>query len=192
MEIPPQDVTRLLIAWSHGDETARDQLFSAVYGELRKIAHNRLRGERQGRSLLTSDLVHEAFLRLVKPEQVNWHNRAHFFAFSAKIMRRILINHARDQKALKRGGGMITLTLDEAVDVAKQEDVDLVALDEALKLLETLDPRQLQIVELRYFAGLTIDETAAVMGISKATVSREWDHAKLWLHNEISRVGEKP
>ncbi len=183
----PQDVTQLLVAWNQGNPAALDQLLPVVYGELRRLARNYLRRERPDHTLQATALVHEAYLRLIDQNQVTWQNRAHFFGVAAQMMRRILVNHALAKKAEKRGGLQHKLSLDEAVSFAEQREVDLVALDDALKTLETIDPQQNRIVELRFFGGLSIEETAEVLGISPATVKREWRTAKLWLRREISK-----
>lgn len=191
MNASPKAITSLLVAWCQGDQKASDQLFSAVYDELRRLARSHLRHERPNHSLLSSDLVHEAYLRLIDQQQVTWQNRAHFFGIASKMMRRILVNHALARRSAKRGGALVTLSLNEAVNFAEQREVDLVALDDALKDLEKLDPRQCQIVELRFFGGLSIEETAEALGFSPATISREWNFVKLWLHSQVSRVGGK-
>ena len=159
-----------------------------VYGELRRLAQGYLEGERADHTLQATALVHEAYIRLVDWKNVSWQNRAHFFALAAQVMRRILVDHARGKKAEKRGGGGITkLALEEAISFPQQSELDLVALDDALKILAELDPAQSKIVELRFFGGLTIDETAEAMRISPATVKREWQMAKAWLHKQIVR-----
>ncbi len=167
------EVSRLLSAWSRRDAAARDALVPIVYEELRRLAHKYMRGEREGHTLQTTALVNEAYLRLVDLDRMEWRDRAHFFAMAATLMRRILIDHARDRAADKRGGGIIHTPLD-GKEVGSPSGVDVVALDEALNRLAAMDPRQSQIVELRFFGGLTIEETAAVVGISPASVKREW------------------
>lgn len=183
----PQDVTQLLVAWNQGDQAALDQLLPTVYDELRRLARSYLRRERPDHTLQATALVHEAYLRLIDQNQVTWQNRAHFFGIAAQMMRRILVNHALAKKAEKRGGLQHKLSLDEAVSFAQDREVDVVALDDALKTLESLDPQQSRIVELRFFAGLSIEEAAEVLGISPATVKRDWSTAKLWLRREISK-----
>ena len=185
-----QDVTGLLQKWGEGDRDVLNQLLPAVYDELHRMAARYLRHERPDHTFQPTALINEAYVRLVDQKNVKWENRAHFFAIAANIMRRILVDHARGHQAAKRGGSMIKLPLDEAVHRApKQEEMDLVALDEALTQLAKIDPEQSRLVELRYFAGLTIEETAQVMGISPATVKRKWTISRAWLRREISRSG---
>ena len=162
-----------------------DELMPAVYDELRRLAKNYLSHERPGHTLQTTALVHEAYLRLVDQKTVNWQNRGQFFGIAAQMMRRILINHAKERQAKKRQGYATKVSLDEAVSLFEKREVDLLALDEALNGLAALDPQQAQIVELRFFGGLTIDEAADVLGISPATTKREWDSAKLWLRRQL-------
>jgi len=181
-----QEVTRLLIAWRRGEPAALDELIPLVYDELRRIAAHYMRQERRGHTLQTSALVNEAFLRLID-QTVDWRNRAQFFGIAARLMRQILVDHARHHGRAKRGGGQIQVALDEALDVAKTRDADLVALDEALTALAQFDPQQSRVVELRYFGGLTIAETAEVLGVSDSTVEREWNLARAWLLLELSR-----
>lgn len=179
------DVTRLLSDWSNGDRQALDELLPLVYDELRHLASAYLRRERDGHTLQSTALVHEAFLRLVNQHDVQWQGRAHFFGIAAQMIRRILVDHARAQRALKRGAGAVRLELGEALGVAQQRDLDLIALDDALERLATMDQRQSRIVELRFFAGLSVEDTADVMGISPATVKREWSSARAWLFREV-------
>jgi RNA polymerase sigma factor (TIGR02999 family) len=181
-----QEVTRLLIAWRQGEPAALDELVPLVYDELRRIAAHYLRGERRGHTLQTSALVNEAFLRLID-QTVDWRNRAQFFGIAARLMRQILVDHARHRGRTKRGGEQVQVALDEALDVAQTRDADLVALDEALTALAQFDPQQSRVVELRYFGGLTIAETAEVLGVSDSTVEREWNLARTWLLRELSR-----
>jgi RNA polymerase sigma factor (TIGR02999 family) len=181
-----QEVTRLLIAWRQGEPAALDELIPLVYGELRRIAAHYLRQERRGHTLQTSALVNEAFLRLID-QTVDWRNRAQFFGIAARMMRQILVDHARHRGRAKRGGEQVRVALDEALDVAQTPDADLVALDEALTALAQFDPQQSRVVELRYFGGLTIAETAEVLGVSDSTVEREWNLARAWLLRELSR-----
>jgi len=183
----PNDLTQLLHAWRKGDEAARNQLMSLVYDELRRLAGNYLRRERAGHTLQPTALVHEAYLQLIDQSQVSWESRAHFFGAAARLMRRILVDHARAHNAEKRGGGEERLELNEAIGVPEQKDINLLALDDALSELARIDPQQSQIVELRYFGGLSIEETATVLNISPATVKREWSMAKVWLYRQISR-----
>ncbi len=180
-------ITQLLIEWGKGDREAMEKMLPLVYAELRRIAANRLRAERPGHTLQPTALVHEAYLRLVEQQSVNWKNRAQFFGIAAEMMRRILINHALNKKADKRGGGAVKVSL-SAVDVAaKEEGANLLALDEALKKLATFDERRSRIVELKFFGGLSIEEIAEVLGVSDATVVREWSLARSWLYREIGQ-----
>ena len=189
---PHQEVTELLVAWSEGDRAALDALMPVVYDELRRLARNHLSRERSDHTLQTTALVHEAYLRLIDQRSVNWQNRAQFFGIAAQMMRRILINHAKDRHAQKRQGYAAKVSLDEAVSFFEKREVDLMALDEALNGLATLDPQQAQIVELRFFGGLTIDEVSEVLNISPATTKREWDSAKLWLRRQLNSGGNSP
>ena len=185
-----QNVTQLLIGWSNGDREALDALLPVVYQELRKQAANYLRRERVGHTLQTTALIHEAYLKLVDQKNVHWQNRAHFFGIAAQLMRRILVDHARTKKRAKRGGSNIRVSFNEANVLAPSQNLDIVALDEALERLSEIDEQQSRIVELRFFSGLTVEETAAVLAISPATVKRDWSMAKAWLHREISAVIE--
>jgi RNA polymerase sigma factor (TIGR02999 family) len=186
-----QDVTRLLLDWSQeGNRAALDALTPLVYDELRRLAGAYLRRERHDHTLQSTALVHEAYLKLIDQRNVQWQNRAHFFGVAAQMIRRILVDHARGHQAVKRGSGAAQLSLDEALSVpGQQRDVNLVALDDALGELEQLDPQQSRVIELRYFAGLSIEETAEVMSISPATVKREWSTARAWLFRELNRTG---
>jgi RNA polymerase sigma factor (TIGR02999 family) len=181
------DVTQLLVNWSNGDRQALEQLTPLVYGELRRLASRYLRRERPGHTLQSTALVHEAYLRLIDQRYVRWQNRAHFFGIAAQLIRRILVDHARAHQAQKRGADAPVLSLDEAVAAPEKRDLNLVALDDALNDLARIDPQQGRIVELRFFTGLSIEETAEVLGISPATVKRDWVVAKAWLHRELSR-----
>jgi RNA polymerase sigma factor (TIGR02999 family) len=185
---PSENVTQLLKAWSSGDRAALDRLVTAVYEELKRQAARYLRNERPGHTLETTALVHEAFLRLVDQRQVEWQNRAHFFGVAAQLMRRILVDHARGRRAAKRGGAAVAVTLDSGAEqiVPQESGVDMLALDDALTRLSSLDAEQAHIVELRYFAGLSIEETATVLGVSPATVKRDWSMARAWLKRELS------
>jgi RNA polymerase sigma factor (TIGR02999 family) len=185
----PENVTQLLIDWSNGQQGALDQLIPLVYDELHRIAARYLQRARPDNTLQATALVHEAYLRLVDQRSVRWQNRAHFFGIAARAMRQILVKEAVRHRALKRGGGPYTLALDEALGSSKERTVDLVALDDALKSLAALDLQKSRLVELRFFGGLSIEETAEVLGISPATVKREWNSAKTWLHREISQRG---
>jgi RNA polymerase sigma factor (TIGR02999 family) len=178
-------ITQLLVDWRDGDQEARNQLIGLVYEELRRLAHSHLRRERQGHTLQTTALVNEAYLELVDQRRVHWQNRAHFFGVAAQLMRRILVEYARRRAALKRGGHAVRISLDPNVGPASERDIAVVALDDALKGLERLDPQQSHIVELRFFGGLTVEETAHVIGVSPRTVKREWRSAKAWLQREL-------
>ena len=180
------DVTRLLADWSNGDRRALDELLPLVYGELRRLAAAYLRRERSMHTLQSTALVHEAFLRMVNQRDVEWRGRAHFFGIAAQMIRRILVDHARAQRTAKRGSGAMRLELDESLAAAQQRDLDLIALDDALARLAEMDERQSRIVELRFFAGLSVEDTAEVMGISTATVKREWASARAWLFREVA------
>lgn len=182
----PEDLTQLLIRWRSGDKTALDQLMPLVYDELHRLARQCLRGERAGHTLQTTALVNEAYLRLIRSSQVQWHDRAHFFAISAQLMRRVLVDEARARNYKKRGGELIRVTLDEAMMISTERDAELMALDEALNGLAQFAPRKCQVVELRFFGGLGIEETAAVLDVSTDIVKREWRTAKLWLLNELT------
>jgi RNA polymerase sigma-70 factor, ECF subfamily len=188
MDAAPDDVTRLLQQWSDGQEQALDRLVPQIHDELRKLAASYLRRERPDHTLQPTALVNEAFLRLVDQRAAKWQNRAHFFGIAAQAMRRILVDHARAHTAGKRGGSMRRVNLDDARLVTPIADVDLLALDEALTRLAALDPQQSRVVELRYFGGLTMEETAEVLHISPATVGREWRMAKAWLSAELGRT----
>jgi len=184
------DVTRLLQNWSEGDQNALDQLTPVVYDELRRLAASYMRRERHDHTLQSTALVNEAYLKLVDQKNVVWQNRAHFFGIAAQMIRRILVDHARAHKAEKRGGGMGVLSLDEAIGVPERRDIEILSLNDALTRLSELDPQQGRIVELRFFTGLSIEETAEVVGVSPATVKREWAAARAWLFREISRKPE--
>ncbi len=181
----PSQVTQLLIKWSDGDKAALDQLIPLVHSELRRIARRYMRRQSPEHTLETSALINEAYLRLVDQQSVEWKNRAHFFAASAQIMRNILIDHARKYRYAKRGAGAPKIELDEAAVIPEQRAAEFVALDDALSELATVDPRKSQIVELRFFGGLNIEETAEVMKISPATVQREWRAARAWLQRAM-------
>jgi RNA polymerase sigma factor (TIGR02999 family) len=188
MTTSPQQVTKLLVDWSNGDQEALEHLTPLVYGELRRLASRYLRKERPDHTLQSTALVHEAYLRLIDQKNVKWQNRAHFFGVAAQMIRRILVDHARGKHAAKRGASAPRLSLDEAIAVPERKDFDLVALDDALNGLAKIDPQQARIVELRFFTGLTVEETAEVLGISPATVKRDWVTAKAWLYRDISRA----
>lgn len=181
------DITGLLMAWGGGDKAALDRLMPLVYQELRHLARRQMRRERQGDTLQTTALVNEAYLRLVDYERVQARDRNHFLAIAAQAMRRILIERARSRRSDKRGSNPQRISLDEVAELADARAADLLALDEALQALSTIDPRKAQLVELRYFGGLTIEETANVLGVSTPTVERDWHTARIWLHREISQ-----
>jgi RNA polymerase sigma factor (TIGR02999 family) len=183
----PPKLTKLLLDWSNGDQAALDELMPLVYDELRRLARHYMLRERPGHMLQTTALVNEAFLRLVDQRRVNWQNRAHFFAIAAQMMRRILVDHARGHLYAKRGGGARRISLDRVSVVSEERAADVIALDEALTGLAEIDPQQSRVVELRFFGGLTVEETAEVLGLSPATVKREWSAAKAWLQQEISK-----
>jgi RNA polymerase sigma-70 factor (ECF subfamily) len=183
------NVTRLLVAWQGGDAAALDRLVPLVYAELRRVAHRYMRDERRDHPLQTTALVHEAYLRLIDVNRVDWQSRNHFFAVSAQMMRRVLVEAARRRHADKRGGDVSHVALDEAVVPAPDRGADLVALDEALDHLASLDARKARVVELRFFAGLSVEETADVLGVSPETVMRDWRMAKLWLQRDLSAEG---
>jgi RNA polymerase sigma factor (TIGR02999 family) len=182
---PSPQVTQLLVAWGEGDELAREQLMSLVYEELHRLAHRYMKRESPGHTLQTSALVNEAFVRLVDQKHVRWQNRAHFFGISAQMMRRILVDYARKRNYAKRGGGAAQIALDEALIVSDERSAEVVNVHEALERLARFDPRKSQLVELRFFGGLSIDETAEVLGVSPGTVMRDWTLAKAWLRREI-------
>jgi len=181
----PNEITQQLIAWSKGDAAALEKLITAVYQELRRMADHYLRGERAGHSLQPTALVHEAYLRLIDQTKVEWHNRAHFFGVAAQMMRRILIDHAKARHRAKRGGAAVKVSLDEGAVFSQERAAELVALDDALQELSKVDERKSRIVELRYFGGLTVEETAQVLGISDKTVMRDWNLAKAWLYQQL-------
>jgi RNA polymerase sigma factor (TIGR02999 family) len=180
-----KDVTDLLIEWSGGNQEALNKLMPLVYDELRRLASRYLRNERPGHTLQTTALVHEAYLKLVDQKNTSWQNRVQFFAAAAQVMRHILVDYARSRRAFKRGGGYCRLSLDEAVISSEEKDTDLLALNEALDTLATIDSLQSRVVELRVFGGLTVEDTAEALEISPRTVKREWSMAKAWLHRQI-------
>ncbi len=185
----PPDVTRLLVAWGDGDTVALDQLMPLVYEELHRLAHKCMSRERPGHTLQTSGLVNEAYLRLVNQNHVHWQNRAHFFGIAAQLMRRILVDYARKRRYAKRGGDARHVLLDDAMIVSEERAADVVALDDALNSLAEIDPRKSHIVELRFFGGLSIEETAEVLKVSPGTIMREWTLAKAWLRREMMGNG---
>jgi RNA polymerase sigma factor (TIGR02999 family) len=182
----PQQVTQLLQAWSDGDQTALERLMPLVYKELRQMAQRHMARERPGRTLQTTALVHEAYLRLVDWKNIRWQNRAHFFAVSAQMMRHVLVDLARARGSAKRAGAAHRMSLDESLEVCEERSADLVALDDALSRLAAIDPRKSQVVELRFFGGLSVEETAEVLKVSPETVLRDWRLAKVWLLRELS------
>lgn len=181
------EVTQLLVDWSNGDQSALDRLMPLVHDELHRLAHLQMRRERHGHTLQTTVLVNEAYLRLVDQRRVSWQNRAQFFAIAAQMMRRILVDYARKRRYAKRGGGACHVSLDEAVALSGGRAAALLLLDEALSSLASIDPQQCQVVELRYFGGLTVEETAEALGLSIDKVKREWSTAKAWLFHEMSK-----
>lgn len=188
MTVPTQkEVTRLLIAWGDGNQAAMDELMALVYDELRRLASRYMRREGQGHTLQTSALVNEAYLRLIDQKKVKWQNRAHFFGVAAQLMRRILVDHARSRSRAKRGGGAQMMSLADQRGTSR-EVAEVIALDNALKDLSEMDPRKCQIVEMKFFGGLTNEETAEVLKVTSRTVEREWRKAKAWLHRAISKV----
>jgi len=187
---PPADVTQLLLQWGKGDASALNQLMPLVYDELRRLARRCLRRERQGHTMQTTTLVHEAYLRLIDAGRVPWQDRAHFFAIAAQLMRRVLVDQARKRQFQKRGGNFTRILLDEALVVSPERDPDLLALDEALAKLDQFAPRKCRVVELRFFAGLSIREAADALDISTDIVKREWRTAKLWLLHELGGAEE--
>lgn len=182
---PTGSLTQLLQRWSEGDEAAAAEVMPLVYEELRRLAAGYLRRERPSHTLQATAVVHEAYLRILEQDGIRWQNRAHFMGLTAHIMRRILVEHAREQKAVKRGGGLERVTLAEAVGLARERSPDLVALDDALQALEKIDSQKASIVELHFFGGLTMDEITEYLGISRPTVVREWRRARAWLYREL-------
>ena len=185
------DITALLVAWGQGDEAALQQLIPLVHRELHQIARRCLKGERAGHTLQPTALVNEAYLRLVDVRRVSWKNRTHFLAMSARLMRRVLVDFARSRQSQKRGGGMKVL-LDEAHGVSAERGQDLVALDEALNTLSAIDERKARVIEMRFFGGLTAEETAAVLDVSRETVLRDWRLARAWLMQELVKSASRP
>ena len=184
----PKEITQLLVDWSGGDRAALNELMPLVYDELRRLAHHYMSRERPGHTIQTTALVNEAYLRLVDQKNVSWQNRAHFFGIAAQLMRRILIDYARKHRSAKRGGEVRLVSLDEAAVMTEERAAELTALDEALNNLASFDPQQSRIVELRFFGGLTIEETAEVMKLSVDMVKREWSTARGWLYREMKKV----
>ena len=179
------NITELLASWREGNQEARDRVVDAVYGELRRLAHHHLRRERAGHTLQTTALAHDAYLQLVDQRKVQWQSRAHFFGIAAHLIRRILVEYARRRSAGKRGLEAVRVPLDPELAASQPRDVTVVAIDDALNALSSVDPQQSRIVELRFFGGLTVEETASVLDISPRTVKREWRMARAWLHREL-------
>ena len=180
-----KEITQLLVAWSEGDESALGQLAPLIHAELHRLAHHYMSRERPGHLLQTSALINEAYLRLIDWKNLRWQNRAHFFGVAAQVMRRILVDFARDRQYQKRGGGALQVSLSEATSFAVQQSADFVSLDEALTALAEIDPRKVRVVEMRFFAGLSVEEVAELLSISKETVMRDWRLAKVWLLREL-------
>ena len=185
-EFSPQNITLLLEDCINGKKGAVDELLPHVYNELRKISSKYLHDEYRNHTLQTTELVHEAYIKLIGDQNISWQNRAHFFGIVAQSMRQILVDHARKRKSIKRGEGKGNISLDDVFEISETNDEQIIALDEALKKLESVEERSSKLVELRYFSGLTIEETAEVLNISPATVKRDWNFAKAWLYREIS------
>jgi RNA polymerase sigma factor (TIGR02999 family) len=186
MSTAPHQVTQLLQEWSKGDENALARLMPLVHDELHRLAHQHMRRESAGHVLQTSALINEAYLRLVDQPQIRWQGRAHFFGIAARLMRQILVDDARKRSAAKRGGSFIQVPFDEASNLVQEQAANVAALDDALQRLETMDERQGKIVELRFFGGLSIEETAEILKVSPGTVMRDWTFARAWLRNEMS------
>jgi RNA polymerase sigma factor (TIGR02999 family) len=187
---PPRQVTQLLQGWREGDSKALDELLPLVYKELRRLAHFQLQKERADHTLQSSALVHEAYLRLAGASPPRWENRAHFFAIAGQLMRQILVDYARQHRAAKRGGSVCKVSLQDAMIASRETDVDVLALDDALQTLTKIDPRQGRVVELRFFAGLSVEEISVVLDVGSATVQRDWTAARAWLYREMS--GKSP
>jgi RNA polymerase sigma factor (TIGR02999 family) len=190
VESQRSETTQLLLAWAEGDSGALDALAPRVYKELRRMAMNFLKGERNGHTLQATALVHEVYLRLVDVTNVDWSGKAHFFSLCAQMMRRILVDQARKRAASKYGGGLIRIELDQALDLTTSQDKELIVLNDALNELTEADPRKARVVELRYFGGLSVKETAAVLKVSEETITRDWRIARSWLVSEMMRTGQ--
>jgi len=186
--VPPHRVTQLLVDWSHGDNAALTELTPLVYEELRRLAHYHMGGQRPDHTLQTTALVNEAYLRLADQTNPRWQNRAHFFAVAARAMRQILVSYARSQRSQKRGGGALKVELDEVALVSPEQSKEIIDLHEALERLAALDSRKAQVVELKYFGGLNYEEMAEVLKISRITVRRDWEFARVWLYTELRNV----
>jgi len=191
MTTTPQEVSQLLRAWSDGDQTALDKLMPLVYEELRRMAKRHMDRQNPGHTLQTTALIHEAYLRLIDQKETRWQNRAHFFAVAARAMRSILVDYARARQAAKRGGEAIVVSLDEAAVASDERAAEMVALDDALEGLAAFDRRKCRVVELRYFGGLSVEETAEVLKVSPETVARDWRLARTWLLRELSKINER-
>jgi RNA polymerase sigma-70 factor, ECF subfamily len=191
MAAKPNDITRLLLKWSEGSSAALEDLIPLIYPELRRLARNYMHRENPAHTLQTSALINEAYVRLISQQGVEWQNRGHFFAVAAQVMRHILIDHARKHQVARRGGGLLRVSLDETAVASHERASEFLALDEALTKLAVVDARKSQIVEMKFFGGLTVDEIAEVMMLSPITIKREWRAAKAWLHFEITRHGFK-
>ena len=191
MTTTPQEVSQLLRAWSDGDQTALDKLMPLVYEELRRMAKRHMDRQNPGHTLQTTALIHEAYLRLIDQKETRWQNRAHFFAVAATAMRHILVDYARTRQAAKRGGEAVVVSLDEAAAASDERAAELVALDDALEGLAAFDRRKCRVVELRYFGGLSVEETAEVLKVSRETVARDWRLARTWLLRELSKTNER-
>jgi RNA polymerase sigma factor (TIGR02999 family) len=189
MEQPSSQVTRLLQLWSEGDKLALEQLTPIVFQELHRLAHRYMAGEKQGHLLQTTALINEAYIRLTGLESIDWQNRTHFYAVASQMMRRILVDFARSQKSLKRGGKTHQISIDDIPLIGENPDLNLVALDDALQVLSQVDERKCKVVELRFFGGLSVAETAEVLQVSPDTVMRDWKLAKVWLRREMSQAG---
>jgi RNA polymerase sigma factor (TIGR02999 family) len=186
----PEQITGLLQAWRDGDRDALDQLVPMVYDELRRIAHRYMRRQAAGQTLQTTAVVHEAYMRLAGQDEIAWQNRAHFYGVCAQVMRSLLVDRARARGAAKRGGGQYKVSISDGVAAPGNPDIDIVALDDALERFAAIDPRKARIVELRYFGGLTVEETAAFLDLSPITIKREWLKAKAWLYNELRQENQ--
>jgi len=186
---PQQEVTNLLFEWKQGNKAAMDLLTPLVYNELRRLAERYLRNERSAATLQPTALVHEAYLRLVAQSMPDWESRAHFFGVAAHLMRQILVDHARKHRSAKRGGGTDKLSIDEIIGLGTDKPADIIALDDALKTLAEIDERKAKVIELRFFGGLSVEETAVALGVSPATIGREQRLAEAWLHRELSSAG---
>jgi RNA polymerase sigma-70 factor (ECF subfamily) len=186
---PQQEVTNLLVEWKQGNKAAMDLLTPLVYNELRRLAERYLRNERSAATLQPTALVHEAYLRLVAQSMPDWESRAHFFGVAAHLMRQILVDHARKHRSAKRGGGIEKMSIDEIVGLGAEKPGDIIALDDALRGLQEIDERKAKVIELRFFGGLSVDETAVALGVSPATIGREQRLAEAWLHRELSNEG---